>query len=115
MNAVTPETRQALAEISGGESRLLDELLEHREILDMEPGLDDRTLSLVQIAALVALDAPPASYARQVDNALEAGASPEDLLGVLRAVAVHVGRPKLVAAAPEIMLALGVSLPDGGN
>ena len=33
-------------------------------------------------------------------------------LGVLRAVAPQVGGPRVIAAAPEIMLALGLSLPD---
>jgi alkylhydroperoxidase/carboxymuconolactone decarboxylase family protein YurZ len=76
-------------------------------------GLDARTFGLVKIAVLIALDAPPASYAWQVANAIEAGASAEDLLGVLRAVAPQVGGPRVVAAAPEMMLALGLALPDG--
>ena len=46
-------------------------------------------------------------------NALDAGATPEDLIGVLIAVAPQVGGPKIVAAAPELMVALGLSLPDG--
>ena len=45
-------------------------------------------------------------------NALESGATPEDLIGVLIAIAPQVGGPKLVAAAPELMVALGLSLPD---
>lgn len=65
------------------------------------------------LATLIALDAPPASYLWQVSNALEAGATPEDLIGVLIAVAPQVGGPRLVAAAPELMVALGLSLPDG--
>ncbi len=48
----------------------------------------------------------------QVGNALNDGASPEDILAVLKAVAPQVGGPKVVAAAPEIMLALGLTLPD---
>jgi hypothetical protein len=32
---------------------------------------------------------------------------------VLIAVAPQVGGPRLVSAAPEIMVALGLSLPDG--
>jgi alkylhydroperoxidase/carboxymuconolactone decarboxylase family protein YurZ len=48
-----------------------------------------------------------------VANALDAGATPADLLGVLYAVAPQVGGPKVVAAAPELMVALGLSLPDG--
>ena len=75
-------------------------------------GLDARTFSLVKIAALIALDAPPASYLWQVANALDAGATPQDMLGVLRAVAPQVGGPRAMAAAPEIMVALGLELPD---
>ncbi len=74
-------------------------------------GLDDRVAALVRIAALIALDAPPATYGRQVATALEGGATPEDVLGVLRAVSAQVGGARVVAAAPEIMLALGMSLP----
>ena len=47
-----------------------------------------------------------------VADAVAAGASAEDILGVLRAVAPQVGAAKVIAAAPEIMLALGLSLPD---
>jgi alkylhydroperoxidase/carboxymuconolactone decarboxylase family protein YurZ len=48
-----------------------------------------------------------------VGNALDAGCTPEDLLGVLQAVAPQVGMPKIVAAAPELMVALGIALPEG--
>jgi hypothetical protein len=34
-------------------------------------------------------------------------------VGVLIAIAPQVGGPKLVAAAPEVMIALGLTLPDG--
>jgi alkylhydroperoxidase/carboxymuconolactone decarboxylase family protein YurZ len=68
----------------------------------------------VKIAALIALDAPPASYLWQVANALDGGATPEDIVGVLKAVAPQVGGPRVVAAAPELMVALGLSLPDAG-
>ena len=63
---------------------------------------------------LIALDAPPASYMWQVANALDGGATPEDIVGVLKAVAPQVGGPRVVAAAPELMVALGLSLPDAG-
>jgi alkylhydroperoxidase/carboxymuconolactone decarboxylase family protein YurZ len=76
-------------------------------------GLDARSYALVKLAAIMALDAPPASYLWQVANAIDAGATPEDLVGVLIAIAPQIGGPKLVAAAPELMVALGLSLPDG--
>jgi 4-carboxymuconolactone decarboxylase len=105
-------TREALAGLSMGDHSVLEEILEFREIEQQRSGLDARTFSLVKIAALIALDAPPASYLWQVANALDAGATPQDLLGVLRAVTPQVGGPRAIAAAPEIMVALGLELPD---
>ena len=54
-----------------------------------------RTFALVKIAALVAMDAPPASYAWQMGNAVAEGVTPEEIVGVLRAVAPQVGGPKV--------------------
>jgi 4-carboxymuconolactone decarboxylase len=105
-------TRDALLGLSAGEIDLLAEGLEFREQWRQRSGLDPRSYSMVKIAALVAMDAPPASYMWQVENAVAAGVSPKDILGVLFAVAPQVGGPRVVAAAPEIMLALGLSLPD---
>ena len=115
MASVAPETQETLAGISAGDMRMLDEAIGMREAEIARSGLDPRTFSLVKIAALIALDAPPASYAWQVGNALDEGASPEDVLGVLRAVAPQVGGPRVIAAAPEITLALGLALPDAAN
>jgi 4-carboxymuconolactone decarboxylase len=106
-------TRTALAELALGDPELLGEGLEMRAQMRRQSGLDPRTFALVKIAALIALDAPPASYLWQVGNALDDGATPEDLIGVLRAVAPQVGGPKTVAAAPELMVALGLALPEG--
>jgi alkylhydroperoxidase/carboxymuconolactone decarboxylase family protein YurZ len=77
-----------------------------------EGGLDERESALVRIAALIALDAPPASYADQLASAAEAGIGADAILGVLQAVAPQVGMPRVIAAAPEIMLALGINLGD---
>ena len=109
---VDPATRDALVGMSKGE-QLLDEMVELRTAEQDSSGLDARTFSLVKIAALIAVDAPPVSYLWQVANALDAGATPQDLVGVLRAVAPQVGGPRAMAAAPEIMVALGLELPDG--
>lgn len=106
-------TRTALAELALGDPELLGEGLEMRAQMQRQSGLDPRTFALVKVAALIALDAPPASYLWQVGNALDDGATPEDLIGVLRAIAPQVGGPKTVAAAPELMVALGLALPEG--
>ena len=104
---------ELLTELAVNNPELLLEGLEARQELQQKSGLDPRTFSLVKIAALIALDAPPSSYLWQVGNALEAGCTPDDLAGVLQAVAPQVGIPKIVAAAPELMVALGISLPEG--
>jgi 4-carboxymuconolactone decarboxylase len=111
---VNDETRDVLAGVAIGDLEALDEVLAIRETAQASSGLDARSFSLVKIAALIALDAPPASYLWQVSSALDAGATPQDLLGVLRAVAPQVGGPRTMAAAPELMLALGLALPDDG-
>jgi len=106
-------TRGALAKLALGDPDMLAAGLEIRAEWKERSGLDARSYALVKLAAIMALDAPPASYLWQVANALDAGATPEDLLGVLIAIAPQIGGPKLVAAAPELMVALGLSLPDG--
>jgi 4-carboxymuconolactone decarboxylase len=110
---VSENTREVLAALTMGDPDLLAAGLEVRAEWKARSGLDARSYALVKLAALIALDAPPASYLWQVSNALDAGATPEDLIGVLIAIAPQVGGPKLVAAAPELMVALGLSLPDG--
>jgi alkylhydroperoxidase/carboxymuconolactone decarboxylase family protein YurZ len=109
---VSDSARGILSALAQGDPDLLAAGLEVRAEWEARSGLDARSYALVKIAALIALDAPPASYVWQVSTALAAGATPEDLIGVLIAIAPQVGGPKLVAAAPELMIALGLSLPD---
>jgi 4-carboxymuconolactone decarboxylase len=112
MEAVAPQTHETLSGLSAGQLEILEDAAGLRQRYLETTGLDARTYALVKIAALIALDAPPASYAWQVPNALAEGATPEDLVGVLLAVAPQVGGPRTVAAAPELLLALGVGMED---
>lgn len=109
---IDESTYRALAGISAGKLEMLEGVLGLREEYISVTGLDERAAALVKIAALIALDAPPASYGWQIANAIEVGVTPGDILGVLRAIAPQVGGPRVVAAAPEVMLALGLSLPE---
>jgi alkylhydroperoxidase/carboxymuconolactone decarboxylase family protein YurZ len=110
---VDEATIELLGALTLGDPDLLAAGLEVRAEFQARSGLDARSYALVKLAAIMALDAPPASYLWQVANAIEAGATPEDLVGVLIAIAPQIGGPKLVAAAPELMVALGLTLPDG--
>ena len=73
-------------------------------------GLDAQTLMLVRIAALVAVDAPPASYMMNLDAASELDVDPEKVRDVLAAVAPIVGTARIVSATGNIMRALAIEL-----
>lgn len=108
---IAEETQAVLSGLAVGDLDVLT-MFGIQEAERAASGLDARSFSLVKIAALVALDAPPASFLWQIGVAVAAGVTPEDIVGVLTAVAPQVGLPKVVAAAPEIMLALGLTLPE---
>jgi len=110
---VDDATVDMFSSLSAGDLNVLEAGLQMREAWQERSGLDPRSYAMCKIAALVALDSPPASYVFQVATALDAGVTPNEILGVLRAVAPQVGGPRVVAAAPEIMLALGLALPEG--
>jgi 4-carboxymuconolactone decarboxylase len=112
MAVVGSETHQTLSGISAGNLDVLEDAIGLRDRYREGTGLDARTFALVKIATLIALDAPPASYAWQIANALEEGVAAEDFVGVLRAIAPQVGGPRIIAAAPEIMLAMGLALDE---
>src|SRR6059058_4664731 len=95
MGPVAEDTQQKLAGISAGDAQFIEDAVGLREAA----------------REVTALDPPPASYAWQVANALEEGATPEDIVGVLFAIAPQVGGPRAIAAAAEVTLALGLSLP----
>ena len=87
-----------------------------RAMLAIDPGqaevsgLDPKSCALVRLGALVALDAPWVSYHWGVQWALAAGATTDEIVATLMAVAPVTGVARVVAAAPELALALGYDL-----
>lgn len=73
-------------------------------------GLDDRTLILTRLAALVAMDAPGISYLAHVDPAVKANLTAEQLQDVLVAIAPVVGTARVMSAASHITKALGFTI-----
>jgi 4-carboxymuconolactone decarboxylase len=91
------------------ETPVLD-LLKRMNIESIEAStLDEETLMLVRIAALVAVDAPPVSYLLNIGAAGEIGIDAEQVQGVLAAVAPIVGTPRVASAAGNIVRALGIA------
>jgi alkylhydroperoxidase/carboxymuconolactone decarboxylase family protein YurZ len=64
-------------------------------------SLDPRSYHLVRIAALIAIDAPPASYLTHLAVAADDGVTAEDVQGVAVAIARLVGSPRITAAAAQ--------------
>jgi alkylhydroperoxidase/carboxymuconolactone decarboxylase family protein YurZ len=86
-----------------------------RSMLDVradcpEASLDPKTGSLVLLAALLALEASGSSCLWGVEEAFASGASAEEIVGTLVAVAPAVGMARAVRAAPSIARAIGYDL-----
>lgn len=72
--------------------------------------LDDETLMLVRIAALVAVGAPAVSYLMNLEVAAELDIDPDKVSGVLAAVAPIVGTARVAAATGNIVKALAIEI-----
>jgi 4-carboxymuconolactone decarboxylase len=73
-------------------------------------SLDLETLTLVRIAALAAVDAPPVSYLLNLAAASEVGVDAEQVRGVLAAIAPIVGTARVASATGKIVDALDVAI-----
>ena len=92
------------------ETPVLD-LLQSMTLDSLEASsLDAEKLMLVRIAALVAVDAPPASYLMNLGAAKNLDLDVDDLRGVLAAVAPIVGTARVASATGNIVRALGFAL-----
>jgi alkylhydroperoxidase/carboxymuconolactone decarboxylase family protein YurZ len=72
--------------------------------------LDPRTMMLVRLAALVAVDGPPLSYEMNVESGADVGIDVDLLRAVLITIAPIVGAPRIVSAAGKIADALGIDI-----
>ena len=91
-------TEQVLADLAEGEGPLLETLVKMQGDTLERSGLDERTYLLVRLAALVAMEAPPASFLVDLAIADEIGISVDEVRGVLIAVAPVVGSARVVSA-----------------
>jgi len=72
--------------------------------------LDPRSLILVRLAALIAVDAPTSSYLFHIGPAASAGVTLDQAQDVLVAVAPIAGTARTMAAATKIVEALGLAI-----
>ena len=105
------DVRQILRALAASDS-LMEDLLDIQEANIEQSGLDAHTWSLVKLAALVSIDAAPASYVWHLAMAEKSGVTPSEIVGVLVALAPTVGIGRIVAAAPEIAISLEIGADD---
>ncbi len=74
------------------------------------PTLDCKTDALVRLAALIAVGAPGVSYRWIIEATFAAGATADEVVGTLIAVAPTVGLVRLVSATPPVALAVGYDI-----
>jgi alkylhydroperoxidase/carboxymuconolactone decarboxylase family protein YurZ len=111
MGQAISDVRTALRALATNDNMIEDLLLVQESNIERS-GLDAHTWSLVKLAALVSIDAAPASYIWHITTAQEAGVTAEEIVGVLVALAPTVGVAKIVAAAPEIAIGLGIETDE---
>ena len=73
-------------------------------------SLSPRELMLVKVAALIAVDAPPASYLLNAEAAADSGVTADDIQAVMIGVAPVVGTARVVSAGGKILRALGFAI-----
>src|SRR3954451_7319449 len=72
--------------------------------------LDPRTLMLVRIAALAAVDGPPISYEMNLEAAMDVGIDAHRIRAVLTAIAPIIGVPRVVSATGKLAEALAIDI-----
>ena len=97
--------------------------VEDRARLGLDPvpatTLDPRTAALLQLGASVALGSPAVCLQWSTARVLAAGAAEDEIADVLLAIAPVAGLGRVVAAAPDVAIALGYDIeaaleePDG--
>ena len=92
------------------ETPVLDTLAEVTAASIAHNSLAPRELMLARMAALIAVDAPAASYLATGGAAADSGVTAEDIQGVMIAVAPVVGTARVVSAGGKILRALDVAV-----
>lgn len=92
------------------ETPVLDTLADLTAASVEHNSLVPRELTLARMAALIAVDAPPASYLANAGAAADSGVTADDIQAVMIAVAPVVGTARVVSAGGKILRALGVAI-----
>jgi alkylhydroperoxidase/carboxymuconolactone decarboxylase family protein YurZ len=99
-----------MTETASEKQPILDAIFAITAASSERAGLSNRDVMLVRLAALAAVDAPPASYLVNLGAAASVGLTFEEVRGVLIVLAPVIGTPRVTAAAGAIATSLGYAL-----
>jgi len=106
-------TKELLRRLAASDERSIRDVLSGR--CQQGDGLDRIARALVQLAAMLAVDAPTTSVRWAVDVASTAGVDDAALVRVLVSAASATGAAQTVASALRLALAVGVDLEVDGE
>ena len=104
--ALMDDYKQHLRRLAVHDDALLDELAVDRRAV-AAAVLDDKTAALIRVGATIAVDAAPYSFQHAVALAVDAGATPDEIVATLEVVTPVTGAARVVQCAPKLALALG--------
>ena len=112
MDPETPGYEDTLRRLTLNDERFVRGVLGGPSEPGLEGPLEPKTDRLVRLGALIALDAGSSALGAEAEAALAAGASRDEVVGVLLAVGPSIGLARLVGVAPRIADALGYDVVE---
>ena len=103
---------QLLRRLALNDERLVGSVLAAGSTQSPPSSLDRKAEALVRVGALLSVGAATASLRWTVELAQSAGATDDEIAGVLVAIAPAVGLARVVAEAPRLALAMGYEIED---
>jgi 4-carboxymuconolactone decarboxylase len=102
-----------LRRLALNDEKALGTVLTRRVGADQQSELGAKVELLVRLAALQAVGAATPTLREAVEQASAAGATKDELVGVLVSVGPAIGLASVVASAPRLAMAIGYDLENG--
>jgi 4-carboxymuconolactone decarboxylase len=114
-SSLVDPAEELLRRLAFNDEKTLGMVLTRRTNSSGGTGLGSKVDPLVRLAALLAVGASTPSLRDAVMQAADAGATRDEIVGVLVSVGPTIGLASLVASAPRLAMAIGYDLENGAD
>ena len=111
--AIVDPAEDLLRRLALNDEAVLGRVLTQRIGADRQTELGSKVELLVRLGALLAVGAATPSLREAVERASAAGATTDEIVGVLVSLGPTIGLASLVAAAAKLAMAIGYDLENG--